>query len=216
MEPPESVESRTEYLKTLVLPPTFQLQEQPITESDPGIPGEITLDAEGKLLKSYLIYKDFVGYLNEAFDYALAVDIPRIIASTNIQLPDGSYVTFDNKSIVIRQPTYDDNKQLKPMYPQIARDRHLTYAITIYCDMINSKKGVILDRRRQQIATLPIPLGSEYCYLHGKDDTGRAELGECPHDPLNYFIVNGTEKVMILQEMLRKNKIFIFNKSSKG
>ena len=36
-----------------------------------------------------------------------------------------------------------------------------------------------------------------------------ATLGECPIDPGGYFIVNGTERVILIQEQLSKNRIIL-------
>jgi len=36
-----------------------------------------------------------------------------------------------------------------------------------------------------------------------------AELGECPLDPGGYFITKGTEKVILIQEQLSKNRIIV-------
>ncbi len=34
-------------------------------------------------------------------------------------------------------------------------------------------------------------------------------LHECPIDPGGYFIVNGTEKVILVQEQLSKNRVIV-------
>ena len=36
-----------------------------------------------------------------------------------------------------------------------------------------------------------------------------ALLHECPLDPGGYFIVNGTEKVILVQEQLSKNRVIV-------
>lgn len=47
------------------------------------------------------------------------------------------------------------------------------------------------------------------CVLTGKTEDEQAELGECPLDPGGYFIVKGTEKVILIQEQLSKNRIIV-------
>lgn len=42
-----------------------------------------------------------------------------------------------------------------------------------------------------------------------------AKLNECPHDPGGYFVTRGSEKVILIQEQLSKNRIMV-NKNSKG
>lgn len=34
-------------------------------------------------------------------------------------------------------------------------------------------------------------------------------LGECPQDPGGYFIVKGTERVILMQEQISKNRIIV-------
>lgn len=42
-----------------------------------------------------------------------------------------------------------------------------------------------------------------------------ANLNECPMDPGGYFIVRGTEKVILIQEQLSKNRMIV-EQSNKG
>ena len=52
-------------------------------------------------------------------------------------------------------------------------------------------------------------LRSSRCILTGKSEDELARLGECPLDPGGYFVVKGTEKVILIQEQLSKNRIII-------
>lgn len=60
---------------------------------------------------------------------------------------------------------------------------------------------------------LPLPRRSapcaRSCVLAGKNEPQLAKLGECPLDPGGYFIVRGTEKVILIQEQLSKNRIIV-------
>lgn len=42
-------------------------------------------------------------------------------------------------------------------------------------------------------------LRSDYCNLAGLSDRALTDLGECPYDQGGYFIINGSEKVLIAQ-----------------
>ncbi|VDN16888.1 unnamed protein product, partial [Dibothriocephalus latus] len=42
------------------------------------------------------------------------------------------------------------------------------------------------------------------------------KLKECPHDPGGYFIINGSEKVILMQEQMSKNRIIVEGDTSKG
>lgn len=52
-------------------------------------------------------------------------------------------------------------------------------------------------RRNVVIGQLPIMLRSERCNLHQKTFSELAQKGECYYDPGGYFIVNGSEKVVL-------------------
>jgi len=48
-------------------------------------------------------------------------------------------------------------------------------------------------------------LRSTYCLLSGLTDRDLTELNECPLDPGGYFVINGSEKVLIAQEKMATN-----------
>ena len=62
------------------------------------------------------------------------------------------------------------------------------------------------------IGKIPIMLRSTYCLLNNLTDRDLTELNECPLDPGGYFIVNGSEKVLIAQEKMATNTVYVFSK----
>lgn len=52
-------------------------------------------------------------------------------------------------------------------------------------------------------------LRSDRCVLAGKSEPELARLQECPLDPGGYFVIRGTEKVILMQEQLSKNRIIV-------
>ena len=52
-------------------------------------------------------------------------------------------------------------------------------------------------------------LRSNKCVLTGCSEAQLARMIECPLDPGGYFIVKGTEKVILVQEQLSKNRIIV-------
>ena len=62
------------------------------------------------------------------------------------------------------------------------------------------------------IGKIPIMLRSTYCLLNGLTDRDLTELNECPLDPGGYFIINGSEKVLIAQEKMATNTVYVFKK----
>jgi DNA-directed RNA polymerase beta subunit len=46
---------------------------------------------------------------------------------------------------------------------------------------------------------VPIMLRSDYCNLSARSERDLCDLGECPYDQGGYFVINGSEKVLIAQ-----------------
>ena len=62
------------------------------------------------------------------------------------------------------------------------------------------------------IGRLPIMLKSSCCQLRNKSDEELYSHDECPYDQGGYFIINGSEKVLIAQERSAGNIVQVFKK----
>lgn len=56
-------------------------------------------------------------------------------------------------------------------------------------------------------------LRSSYCILNTLDEKDLFSLNECPYDSGGYFIINGSEKVLIAQERMATNHVYVFAKA---
>lgn len=93
------------------------------------------------------------------------------------------------------------------LFPCEARLRNLTYAAPMHLDMTLVQGD---DRQEAVLTTighLPIMIGSSACNMFGMPGEERVLHGEDPLDPGGYFIVNGTERVLMTLEDLASNKI---------
>ena len=52
-------------------------------------------------------------------------------------------------------------------------------------------------------------LKSSRCILSDKSENEMGRLQECPLDPGGYFVVTGTEKVILVQEQISKNRVIV-------
>lgn len=93
--------------------------------------------------------------------------------------------------------------------PNECRLRDMTYAAPILVDFIYVRGKQVIRRRGIAIGRLPIMLRSSKCALSNKSEKEMELLHECPIDPGGYFIVNGTEKVILVQEQLSKNRVIV-------
>ncbi|THH33154.1 hypothetical protein EUX98_g1063 [Antrodiella citrinella] len=136
--------------------------------------------------------------------------------------------------IYLSRPTVTEaDGSVVPVFPQEARLRNLTYSSPLYIDMSkrveigrenpDSATGDLMfepepaDREKDEtkvwIGKVPIMLRSTYCILHNLRDQDLHDLNECPYDSGGYFIINGSEKVLIAQERMATNHVYVFAKA---
>jgi DNA-directed RNA polymerase subunit B len=96
-----------------------------------------------------------------------------------------------------------------PIYPMEARLRSLTYSAPIYLEMAytkNDKEGIV---EFIHIGDIPVMMKSKLCLLYGNPPDVLVSLGEDPLDPGGYFVVNGSERVIVGLEDLAPNRILV-------
>ena len=127
----------------------------------------------------------------------------------------------NGNAIEIGTPTISlqDTNEVRVLYPNEARLRNLTYCSTVYAD-ITVKITYTNDAQvvselpvepflKWPLFKLPIMLHSRYCILHNKPKEFLREAGECPYDNGGYFIVDGSEKVLITRQEQAFNTLYI-------
>ena len=100
------------------------------------------------------------------------------------------------------------------IFPMEARLRKLTYSAPTFIEVSAHINGVQRESFTTQIGNIPIMLKSKWCHLNGLSRQELIEKGEDPDEPGGYFIINGTEKVLITIEDLASNKILVDKQSS--
>lgn len=98
------------------------------------------------------------------------------------------------------------------LYPQEARLRNITYSAPVFMEMTIVRGGEqeeehIVDQSETKVGRMPIMVGSQKCNIADFTTDDLVEIGEDPADPGGYFIVNGSERVLMTSEDLAPNKI---------
>ncbi len=188
-----------------------------------------TLDsyfAQNKVLTQHQLesYNDFVDFV-----------IPQIIERNNPVIIatdyDDSIKDFKKKYVIEFLQTYlskpliqENNDVIKPLMPNEARLRGLTYSAPMFIDVKHTlilkddsgKEKILPDTPMSAVETkipffkLPVMLHSKYCHLSDRNETSLAEMGECEYDQGAYFVVNGGEKVIVAQERVAENQVFVW------
>ena len=95
------------------------------------------------------------------------------------------------------------------IYPIEARLRKLTYSAPCFIEVSAHINGVQRESFTTQVGNLPIMLKSKNCHLFKLNRDDLIQKGEDPDDPGGYFIINGTEKVLINIEELAPNRMLV-------
>jgi DNA-directed RNA polymerase II subunit RPB2 len=114
---------------------------------------------------------------------------------------------------------------IEPMFPSDAIHKSLTYGIKVICDVsqIQDKIDISTGKKSEMIcgteevdvpiAYIPLMVRSKYCSLNQYKGV---DTSECDFNPGGYFIVNGSEKVVICQDRMVENKPLVFLKKDSG
>ncbi|MBR9679516.1 MAG: DNA-directed RNA polymerase subunit B'' [Candidatus Altiarchaeota archaeon] len=91
------------------------------------------------------------------------------------------------------------------LYPMESRIREITYSAPLHLEIIVEKDGHPDEPVWAEIGGLPMMVRSKKCLLNELSRDELMEVGEDPDDPGGYFIINGTERVIVTIEDLIPN-----------
>ncbi len=146
-------------------------------------------------------YNEFIRRgLQQIVDEIKVIEAPSSISGYYIQLG----------SIKVGMPRIKEARGFETkVTPNECRLRGLTYAAPLYLEMT---LYIDNEQRRSEIVEIgyiPVMVRSDICYLSKMSREELIKAGEDPEDPGGYFIVNGSERVIVAQEDLAENRILV-------
>ncbi|WVQ99768.1 hypothetical protein IAU59_006910 [Kwoniella sp. CBS 9459] len=179
--------------------------------------GVKTVEDKWELLPAFLKVKGLVKQHLDSFNYFVNVDIKAILAANSHVVSDiNPYYYIRYTDIRVGRPQrHDTNQVANVLTPMECRLTDSTYSAPITVDIEYQGEEKKNRQRGVQIGMLPVMLRSDLCHLKGKNEIDLARMGECPMDPGGYFVVKGTEKVILVQEQLSKNRIIVMRDPKK-
>ena len=128
-------------------------------------------------------------------------------------------VRLGGKGVRVDIPTLmvASTRSVRPLLPNEARLRDLTYGTNVYVDVdvqIRVDGKQVSDAKAEPLRPiclghLPLMLHSRYCPLRGLSADALKEAGECPYDRGGYFVVDGKEKIIVAQEANVLNRVYV-------
>jgi DNA-directed RNA polymerase subunit B len=180
---------------------------------------EISKEDRNQLLKAFFKEKGLVRQhldsFNEFIDHGLQEVIDEV-GEIPIEVPESPYKVKLGQVWIIDPQTritgpyvteVDGTKH--EIYPMEARLRSLTYAAPIALEMTPVIDGREQDTELVYIGNIPVMLKSKLCFLSQLSREELIACGEDPDDPGGYFIVNGSERVIVAMEDLAPNRVIV-------
>uniref|UniRef100_A0A6C0I5Q0 DNA-directed RNA polymerase n=1 Tax=viral metagenome TaxID=1070528 RepID=A0A6C0I5Q0_9ZZZZ len=163
----------------------------------------------------------------DSFDDLLTRQIPLFIKASN---PIKLLLPSEKRSIEIWVGRRDgshirytpplDELELAVM-PNTCRTENRTYAIDVKADIefvytFETGAPEVMLFQDIMIAQIPLMLRSKFCHLSALNPDQMYEQGECRHELGGYFIIDGSERVLLSQERLGNNLFYSGSKIYKA
>ncbi len=173
-----------------------------------------------KMVKMFLLRNGFIKNNLDSFNDFIEWRLQKIIDEIGTVSPavipsEAETVEFKLGRITIGRPIiFEADGSDRPILPSEARMRDLTYSAPVYLEITLLINGKEREQAEVHITNIPVMVRSKLCYLSKLKQEEIFAAYEDPNDLGGYFIINGTERALILLEDLAPNTIFVSLESS--
>ena len=170
----------------------------------------LTPEDRWALVEAFIREKGLVRQHLDSYNDFVERKLQEIIDEQSVIETDipGLYIKL-GKIEVGRPIVREADGSTSEILPMEARLRNLTYAAPMYLHMTLVVNGEEREWERVYIGDLPIMVKSVKCPLSQMDERELIAIGEDPGDPGGYFIINGSERVLVIQEDLAVNRVLV-------
>ncbi|MEM2906825.1 MAG: DNA-directed RNA polymerase subunit B'', partial [Candidatus Odinarchaeota archaeon] len=174
-----------------------------------------------RLMLAFFEEKGLVRQHLDSYNTFIDKDLQAIIDEQGVIETDIENFYVKLGRIEVGEPSITEaDGSTKIVDPTEARLRNLTYAAPMFMELTPVWKvpGTDIETPGETvkvyIGKMPIMLKSNRCVLSKIKDEQLLDINEDPKDPGGYFIINGSERVIVTQEDLAPNRILIEKTSS--
>jgi DNA-directed RNA polymerase subunit B len=180
---------------------------------------EISKEDTQLLLQAFFkdkgLVRQHLDSYNEYIDHGLQEVIDEV-GEIPIEVPENPYKVklgqiwvIDPQTRITGPYTTEVDGTKHEIYPMESRLRNLAYAAPVALEMTPVIDGREQDTELVYIGNIPVMLKSKLCFLSQLSREELIACGEDPDDPGGYFIVNGSERVIVAMEDLAPNRIIV-------
>ncbi|MBN2101993.1 MAG: DNA-directed RNA polymerase subunit B'' [Candidatus Aenigmarchaeota archaeon] len=162
------------------------------------------------IIDSFYKERGWVKFQIESFNNFIDFGLQKIINEVGtINIGQEGLEDFKIRfgKVTVGKPAIKEaDGSVRMIYPNEVRTRSLTYIAPVHVEIIPIFNGVQERSETVHIGDLPIMIKSKLCNITNLTENELVKYGEDPSDPGGYFIINGTERVLILIEEIASNK----------
>ncbi|MBS3148116.1 DNA-directed RNA polymerase subunit B'' [Candidatus Woesearchaeota archaeon] len=171
------------------------------------------------LIRKFFEENSLVKSNIESFNHFVEKELNHIVEETRDIIPtiippnvESFKIRLDKIWVTKPEITEADGSK-RPIFPTEARLRKLSYAAPVFIEVSAHVNDVQRESFTTQIGSLPVMLKSNFCHLNKFGRQELIEKGEDPNEPGGYFIINGTERVLVNIEDLGANRFLVDEES---
>ena len=194
-----------------------------------GDGNDLSVDDLFRLLDLYF-HRDFYAYrhLHNSYNKFIDETIPDFLMNNSHifteAITEHRVIRHKFEFTNIRGDTPKMANEVDPLFPADSRKLMQTYQMNIYADVTQYREVVDINATGESklkkekvghteegmmVMTVPTMLRSKYCNLNAHPEE---MTEECRYDPGGYFIINGSEKIVISQDKMIPNHPLVFLK----
>lgn len=165
------------------------------------------------LLDAFIKEMGLVRFQIDSYNDFITRRIPKVLKEIGVikpEVPELGEFKIKLGSFKIGDPCVKEaDGSIRPITPQEARIRNLTYAAPMYVEMTPVLNNIESNSVVVNFGDMPVMVKSKICPLSTMSRDELIKIGEDPNDPGGYFIINGTERILVLVEEIAQNRIIV-------
>ncbi len=165
---------------------------------------------EHEILESYLESTSIAQQQIDSYNRFISIGIKKVIEANSLVEPDVADFAIKFKGIRLEPPmVIESDSSIKRILPHEALARNLMYSAPMYLTYVPVISGIEkLDAQDEAyVGELPVMIKSNLCFTKNMSREQLITEHEDPDDPGGYFIIKGTERVLIGIEDLAPNRM---------
>ena len=180
------------------------------------------------MLKKYFTRYDVGDLQKRSYNYFITHRLARIIEEEpyiEVALKKNEFFRVEFGQVFVDRPyIVDEKRTIQYIVPSEALMRDITYSSMLSINIItkhftvdeNECETILEEKSHVKIpfARIPMMVGCCKCNLYPLSPAQRKEKGHCENDPGGYFIIKGKERVLVAQERINYNIVYVFEKKS--